>query len=290
MDSLHWRHEAQPDPVTQTIHPPYLPALHTPPPGVTLPREEWYSDEPPLETDRHREQINHLINEIKWWWRHRRDFYASGNLTIYYNPDQKTNQDFRGPDFFVILNTDPRERRSWMIWNENYAYPNLIIELLSPTTAHVDRTTKKELYQDQFQTPEYFWFDPNLPEDPNTLQEFEGFRLIDGEYQPILRTERGWMWSEQLELYLGVYDNRLRFFTAAGELVPTAAEAKEQEAEQQRQRADHAEQRADHAEQRAEQQQREKELQQQRADHAEQQNQRLCQQLRALGFEPESCP
>ncbi|MFQ3583566.1 MAG: hypothetical protein SNJ85_01340 [Cyanobacteriota bacterium] len=40
------------------------------------------SDESPLETDLHREQIDLLIRLLKWLWREREDFYASGNLTI----------------------------------------------------------------------------------------------------------------------------------------------------------------------------------------------------------------
>ncbi len=34
-----------------------------------------YSDEPPLETDFHREQIDLLIRLLKYWWQDRLDFY-----------------------------------------------------------------------------------------------------------------------------------------------------------------------------------------------------------------------
>ncbi len=37
-----------------------------------------YSDEPPLESDLHREQIELLIRVIKWWWRDRENFYLAG--------------------------------------------------------------------------------------------------------------------------------------------------------------------------------------------------------------------
>lgn len=33
------------------------------------------------------------------------------------------------------------------------------------------------------------------------------------------------MWSQQLNLYLGIYEQKLRFFTPEGELVPTPEEA-----------------------------------------------------------------
>jgi len=37
-------------------------------------------------------------------------------------------------------------------------YPNLIVEILSDSTAAIDRGLKKQLYQ-AFRTPDYFWFD-----------------------------------------------------------------------------------------------------------------------------------
>jgi Uma2 family endonuclease len=48
---------------------------------------DWLSDEPPLETDLHREQIDFLIRLLKWHWREKDDFYVSGNTTVYYSPD-----------------------------------------------------------------------------------------------------------------------------------------------------------------------------------------------------------
>ena len=36
---------------------------------------------------------------------------------------------------------------------------------------------------------------------------------------------QGWLWSEQLQLYLGVHETQLRFFEHSGELVPTPDEA-----------------------------------------------------------------
>ncbi|MDJ0545069.1 MAG: Uma2 family endonuclease, partial [Microcystis sp. M53601_WE4] len=36
-------------------------------------------------------------------------------------------------------------------------------------------------------------------------------------------------WSEQLGLYLGIFDRKLRYFTADGQLVPTPQEAELQQ-------------------------------------------------------------
>ncbi|MFN7662073.1 MAG: Uma2 family endonuclease, partial [Dolichospermum sp.] len=127
---------------------------------IIFPPSDLYSDEPPVETELHLEQIMLLIKSLKWLWKERNDFYAVGNLSIYYSPHQKKSKDVRGPDFFVVLGTERKTRKSWVVWEENGKYPNLIVEILSPTTAKTDRETKKELYQDIFRTPEFFWFFP----------------------------------------------------------------------------------------------------------------------------------
>jgi Uma2 family endonuclease len=221
--------------------------------GITFPPGDLLSDEPPLETDLHRKQMELLISSVEYWWQERQDFYVSGNLTIYYSPNQRKSEDFRGPDFFVVLGTERKDRKSWVVWQEDGKYPNVIVEILSDTTAAVDKGLKKEIYQDTFRTPDYFWFDPY------TL-EFNGFHLVDGQYQELVPTSQGWLWSQQLGLYLGIHERRLRFLTSDGQLVLQAEEQERQRAEQERQRA----------------------------ERAEQENERLREQLQALGVEPES--
>jgi Uma2 family endonuclease len=205
------------------------------------------SDEPPLETDLHLRQIILLIQSLESLWRDRQDFYATGNLTIYYSPEQIKARDFRGPDFFVVLNTERKLRKSWVVWAEGGKFPNVIVEILSDSTAKIDRSLKKQLYQDIFHTPEYFWFDP-------VTLEFQGFTLMQGQYQPVQPNAQGYLWSQQLELYLGIRQAQLRFFTAEGQLVQVPEEI----AIQEQQRADQEQQRAD----------------------------RLAEKLRELGIEP----
>lgn len=206
------------------------------------------SNEPEMESSLHYAQLALLVTCLEWLWRDRSDFFIGANLTIYFSREQLKNRDFRGPDFFLVTHTERRPRRSWVVWEEGGQYPDLIIELLSPATATVDRSLKKILYQDRFRTPEYFWFAPD------TL-EFEGYRLMGQQYEPIATTEAGWRWSQVLGLYLGVQEGMLRYFTSTGALVPTPEEA-----------ALEAERAVVEAEIRAD---------------------RLAQQLRALGVEPE---
>jgi Uma2 family endonuclease len=175
------------------------------------------SDEPEMESSLHYLQAMLLVSCLEWLWRDRDDFFIGANLTVYFSHQQLRNRDFRGPDFFLVKNTRRQPRRSWVVWEEDGKYPDIIIELLSESTAEVDRTTKKDLYQDRFRTPEYFWFDPH------TL-EFVGLRLVGSRYQEIPRQQQG-MWSETLELYLGIVDGQLRFFSADGDLIPTPQES-----------------------------------------------------------------
>lgn len=200
----------------------------------TLPPCDLYSDEPPVETDRHLQQIILFLECLNWWWRDRHDFYASANTTIYFSANQLKHRDFRGPDFFVVLGVDPHPRKSWVVWAENGKTPNVIIEVLSDSTAIVDRGLKKQLYQDVLKVYDYFWFDPD------TL-EFAGFNLVDGQYQPLIPNDRGWLWSEQLHLFLGIHNQQLRYFTADSQLVPSPSEAALMEQHQRQQ----AEQRLD---------------------------------------------
>lgn len=185
---------------------------------VVFPPGDLDSCELPLESDLHLFQILLLLECLRWAWRDRQDFYAAGNLTIYYSPRQRKSEYFRGPDFFAVLGVDPHPRKSWVVWEEGGQYPHIIIELLSNSTAQVDRTEKKQIYQDVFRTPDYFWFDPQ------TGDEFAGFHLLDGRYEPIAPNDQGLLWSEQLGLYLGRHEGQLRFFDAEGRLLPTPQE------------------------------------------------------------------
>lgn len=223
-------------------------------PALDLPAEDGEF----LETRRHRLQMNLCIDLLAYNWRERNDFFVSGNMFIYYSLQQARQiiaeleagvspgpqTAFRGPAVFVVLGTDntvPREK--WVVWEENGRYPNVIIELLSPSTAQTDLTTKKDLYEQIFRTPEYFVWDPFDP------AAFAGWRLSGGVYEPIAPDERGWLWSEELGLWLGPWEGEthraraiwLRYYDREGYLLPTS----EEQAEAEHQARLEAEQRAE---------------------------------------------
>jgi Uma2 family endonuclease len=187
------------------------------------------TDGVPLETPWHRAAINLLIEVLLFLWRGRDDFYIGGNMFIYFRLEDSNREEVRGPDFFYVAGADRhRPRESWVVWREDGRYPDVIIELLSRTTAVEDRTTKKALYEQTFHTPEYFLYDP-------ATRQVEGWKLIGASYQAIQPDARGWLWSEVLRLWVGNWDGTYqdleatwpRFYDAQGNLLLLPVEAAE---------------------------------------------------------------
>lgn len=215
-----------------------------------------FDDGEPLETNRHRIAMNALIRSLNQAYCDRSDFFAGGNMFIYYSSTQAKNRDFRGPDFFIVLNIDGSySREGWVVWEEEGRYPDVIVELMSDSTATVDITTKKDLYERTFKTPDYFVYDPF---DPDSLR---GWHLnLDEGYRELTPNEQGWLWCQRLGLWLGTWQGTidrdeaawLRFYDQQGNLVLLPEEAAEQRAEAAQQQAEVSEQRAEAAQQRAE--------------------------------------
>lgn len=201
-----------------------------------------FDDGEPLESNRHRIAMNTLIRSIQQAWAERNDFFAGGNMFIYYSSTQARNRDFRGPDFFVVLHTDGSvQRQGWVVWEEEGRYPDVIVELLSASTVGVDKGAKKQLYERVFRTPDYFVFDPF---DSNSL---EGWHLnTSSGYQPLAPDSRGWLWCEALGFWLGTWEGTidrefatwLRFYDQSGNLILLPEEAAQLRADQEQTRAE----------------------------------------------------
>jgi Uma2 family endonuclease len=227
------------------------------------PTELIFDDGEPLESNRHRIGMNILIRSLQEAWSERNDFFTGGNMFVYYNSAQARNRDFRGSDFFVVLDVDGTvSRQGWVVWDEGGRYPDVIVELMSPSTAAVDTGIKKGIYERTFRTRDYFVFDPF---DPASLQ---GWRLdANFHYQSIPPNERGWLWSETLGFWLGTWEGTidreiavwLRFYDRAGNLLPLPEEVYIAQVQEEQKRTEQEKQRAD----------------------------RLAEQLRALGIDPQ---
>jgi Uma2 family endonuclease len=233
-------------------------------PPTNLPEE----DGVPLESDWHRLAMSLLIELVSLHLKGRDDFFVGGNMFIYFDARQARDRNFRGPDFFFVWDAPLNPpRRYWAVWDEGGKYPDVIIELSSPTTADQDHGIKKLTYERVFHTSEYFIYDPDS-------RELRGWRLNDQQrYQEIPPNENGWLWCEQLGFWLGTWTGSylgkqevyLRFYDKAGNLVPSAADREEAE----KQRAETEKQRAEAEKQRAEVEKQRAEAEKQRADAAE---------------------
>jgi Uma2 family endonuclease len=49
-------------------------------------------------------------------------------------------------------------------WQEEGRYPDLIVELVSPSTAKKDKEENLRFYAEVLRVPEYFWYDPERRE------------------------------------------------------------------------------------------------------------------------------
>ena len=227
-------------------------------------------DGEPMENERERIQINLGLDLIDQNWQDRDDFYAGGNMFVYFSTEQARavtaeikdpalpKKTFRGPDLFIVRNVDGSYRRQkWVVWDEDGHYPDVIFEFLSPSTRQRDLGEKKTLYEQTFHTREYFCYEYM---DATAIPRLYGWRLdANAIYQPLSANERGWLWSEELQLWVGEWYGTiarettlwLRFYTADGDLVLTKAEIAQRQAILAKELAEIAEQRAGEAEQRA---------------------------------------
>src|SRR5688572_9432203 len=218
-------------------------------------------DGEPMDTSLHRMQMNLLIESLEEAWQGRNDYFVGGNMFVYFSELQVKKNDFRGPDVFVVLDTERRVRKSWVAWEEGGKLPDVVIELTSPSTYRVDHEDKKRLYANIWRCPEYFIYDPDTA-------ELHAYRLdvATRSYVAVPADERGDYPVAGLQLRLGVRAGKLsayegpllRWIDAAGEPLPTAreqlyrqrkrADTERERADTERERADAERERADEAE------------------------------------------
>jgi Uma2 family endonuclease len=214
------------------------------------------------------------------------NYFCGGNMFLYYSVEQakeieeyvegeavKKKPRFKGPDFFLVKDVDgTKPRESWIVWEEDGRYPDLVVEFISTSTRKKDVDRNVRFYERVFRVPEYFWFD-------RRFGELVGYRMSGSGYVRIEPDARGWLWSEALGAYLGVwvgeYRGRvwswLRLWGRDGELVLTREE-----------REARADVRAQQAEARAEQERAAREQAEARAEQERAERERLQAELERL--------
>jgi len=215
-----------------------------------------------MESDWHVVSISLLDELVRNHLGEPNHYFCGGNMFIYYSLQQakeieeyveaetpKRKPRFKGPDFFLVKGVDgTKPRDSWVVWNEDGRYPDLVVEFISSSTRQKDVERNVVFYAQVFRVPEYFWFD-------RRSGELVGYRLTADGYVRIEPDARGWLWSAVLGAYVGVwrgsYRGRvwswLRLWDGEGQLVLTREEREaraEERAEQERAAREQAEARA----------------------------------------------
>ena len=198
-------------------------ATRWPPRGSDLPS----SDGEPMETARHRLQMNVLIDTLADAWAARDDFYVGGNMFVYFS--ELHAKTFRGPDVFVVLDTIKQSRDKWYAWEEGGKLPDVVIELLSPSTREIDRGEKKRIYERVWKLATYVMYDP-FSHELEVLAPSE-----DGTFVAVAKDGRGDFVIAPTGLSIGLRDGDiheekgpfLRWIDADGEPLPLGRERAE---------------------------------------------------------------
>ena len=173
-------------------------------------------DDKPVESTRHRKQSNLMMHLLERVWGDRDDACIAGDLALHYRHRHPPVV----PDVMVVLGVEKRERKAYLMWNEDKG-PDWVLELLSASNAAKDREQNYSIYEQRVRVPEYVWFNPDDP------KELRGFRLVGDEYEEVAPDEHGRLWSKVLGHSLGVHEGWLRLYDRDGHLVPTDGEARE---------------------------------------------------------------
>jgi Uma2 family endonuclease len=218
------------------------------------------SDDTPVDNEL-QDLIPHLLKSIlALIWSDRWDWFFGVDMGIYYDPEQSAIV----PDGFISLGVerffDERLRLSYVLWEENDIVPTLVIEVVSQKPGG-EYSTKMKTYA-ELGVLYYVIYNPQRRKKP----PLEVYRLEQGTY--ILQTGNP-VWLPELELgigkdrgtFQGITREWLYWYNQQGERLLTPEELAA--AEKQRRQA--AEQRANEAERRA---------------------QKLAEQLRNAGIEP----
>jgi Uma2 family endonuclease len=153
------------------------------------------SDGEPLgETDLHIHWIIRLRDILKCRYRGQR-VYVGADLMLYY----KEGEPYRNvsPDAFVVLDCDPRFRRTFKTWEEQHV-PDVVFEITSKSSKDEDASIKPQKYE-MMGVREYFLFDP---EGEYLHPPLLGYRRGESRFERIEQNDRGLLECQSLGITL----------------------------------------------------------------------------------------
>ena len=187
------------------------------------------SDGQPMgETDAHRDILVYLVTALQQYFANRPDVYVTGNLFIYYVRGQPRLSVC--PDVCVAFGSAKRRRETYQTWRDG-PFPQVVIEVSSPSTRTDDEGRKPRLYEEQG-VLEYYLFDPHRePEAADAVAEVGELKrywrsTVEVPFGPVETIAPGTMaHSDALGLGFTARGRELRLVNeATGRLLPTADE------------------------------------------------------------------
>ena len=184
-------------------------------------------DEPMAATAFHGLQINIFFDQLFRYFAINEHIYIGVDSFIYYEEGDITK--CVAPDIYIVFGVEKYPlRRSFYTWKEG-TVPVAVIEFLSDSTVHHDRTKKVELYLKDIGVQEYFIHQPEMKKPA----EFRGWqRSPSGNIVEIEPDSEGGLFSEALNLWLRWEDDQtthvrlLRPYLPDGTPITTSMEIK----------------------------------------------------------------
>ncbi|MCA6622095.1 MAG: Uma2 family endonuclease [Pseudanabaena sp. M165S2SP1A06QC] len=173
--------------------------------GQRLPTAEElpHSDDTPVDNELQNHIPNLLLNILLSIWGDRQDWFFGVDMAVYYDP----NKPQIVPDGFLAMgvprNTGDRGRLSYLVWQEQYVLPKLVLEVVSEKY-NGEYEKKLEDYQ-SIGVLYYVIYNPLAGKQSRYKQRqpLEVYQLVNQKYQLLIGNP---VWLPEIGLALG-YEN-----------------------------------------------------------------------------------
>ena len=160
---------------------------------------------PMAASDDHRRVLIGILRGLESFFSDTPDVYVSGDILMYYV--QGDPRRVVSPDVLVSFGLGRKARRTYQVWVEGKP-PDFVMELSSKTTYQRDLGEKMALYAG-LGVSEYFLADIEGLYLPSPLM---GFRLVAGQYQPVVPDASGSIHASILGLDVHCTQGDLQFY------------------------------------------------------------------------------
>ena len=180
-------------------------------------------DEPLAESEHQLFPLTYAHAALRSWYEDDSTTWVGADMFLYY--EEGIPSSVVAPDVFVVKRTHKRHLRNiFQTWVEGRV-PELVLEVMSPTSVRRDTVTKYELYE-RLGVREYWLYDPT--EEGVLEPRLRGYVLVGGEYRPVEVREVDGMYvgvSDVLGLEFHATGEWFRFFDpVSGEYLPDQQE------------------------------------------------------------------